>query len=126
MNILVVFPTDKLQSLVDMISELYPDAHIATDYDGMGGGQYAFNHPVDVVYTGLRVPPITGFDVARLVRKVYPQARTYLIGDTEKYLKRAATSNFNGYFVEPIDQDTLLHGIILNLMTQRALQEGWK
>lgn len=113
MNILVVFPTDKLQSLVDILSELYPDAQIATDYDGMGGVQYAFNHPVDMVYTGLRVKPLNGFDVARLVWKVHPQAEVSLIADTQAYLKRAAEANFSGYFIEPIDRDTLLHGNIL-------------
>lgn len=114
MNILVVFPTCKLQTLVNIISELYPDAHIATDYDGMGGVQYAFNHPVDIVYTGLRVPPISGFDVARLVWKVHPQAEISLIADTKAYLKRAAMAHFSGYYIEPIDRKALRQGNFLS------------
>lgn len=125
MNILVVFPTNKLQSLVEIISELYPDAHIATDYDGMGGVQYAFNHPVDMVYTGLRVKPLNGFDVARLVWKVHPQAEISLIADTDKYLDRASMANFSGYFLEPVSRDTLLHGNILtDYRANRAATKG--
>ncbi|HWR55721.1 MAG TPA: hypothetical protein VN462_04410, partial [Negativicutes bacterium] len=64
-------------------------------------------HPVDAVYTYLRMPRISGFDVARLVRKVHPQAKAYLIDYSDKYVSNAAGKDLDGYYLTPISADAL-------------------
>ena len=108
MRILAVYSyRDDAQALIGALETLYPDAEIIPDDDGMSAVKYAFNHPVDAVYTYLMMPRINGFDVARLVRKVHPQAEAYLIDYSDKYVPDAAGRNLNGYYLTPISADAL-------------------
>ncbi|HWR22292.1 MAG TPA: hypothetical protein VN366_02345 [Feifaniaceae bacterium] len=67
MQILMVYSDrDDAKSLLRALETVYPGAEIIPHNDGMSAVQYAFNHPVDAVYTYLRMPRISGFDVARL------------------------------------------------------------
>lgn len=108
MKVLAVYSyRDDGGALIDSLKELYPGAEIIPDNDGMSAVKYAFNHPVDAVYTYLMMPRISGFDVARLVRKVHPQAKAYLIDYSDKYVSYAEGKNLNGYYITPISAEAL-------------------
>ena len=102
-----------LEQRAACLRQLYPDAEVVTDGDAMSAVQYAFNHPVDAVYTEVQTKPIGGFDVVRLVRKVHPDALAYLIAETDAYLNRADESRVDGYYLTPTDKETLRSGNIL-------------
>lgn len=107
MYIMVVAEVGKLRSLTNIMMELYPQDIIIPLDDGMSAVQFAFNNQVDAVYTELKAPPITGFDVARLVRQKYPDTSIYLIADTADYVGIAAKKDFDGYYVEPVSVEIL-------------------
>lgn len=113
MNIMVVAEREKLRTLANVLSELYPDDIVIPLDDGMSAVQFAFNNPVDLVYTELQTYPLTGLDVARLVRQKRPSVVIHLIADTADYVSTAARQGCNGYYLTPISVETLQNNNLL-------------
>lgn len=105
--IMVVADEKKLRGFANILNELYPEDIIIPLNDGMSAVQFAFQNPVDMVYTELRAPLITGFDVARLVRKHRPEAAIHLIADTRDYIEAAVKKGYDGYYLGPVSVKTL-------------------
>ncbi len=89
------------------IQKAYPEAKITTTDDGMGAVPYSLNNHVDAVYTEAQMPHISGFDVARLVRKFRPNAAVYLVCGTSEYLNMASRQSLCGYYLKPLTEDSL-------------------
>lgn len=113
MNIMAVAEKERLRPLVNILAELYPDDIIIPLDDGMSAVQFAFNNPVDMVYAYLRTIPITGLDVARLVRKRWSGAEISLIADTEEFINAAARQGCSGYYLMPVSAETLQQNNLL-------------
>lgn len=120
MNIMVVAERKKLRPLVNILSELYPDDIVIPLDDGMSAVQFAFNNPVDLVYAELQTPPITGLDVARLVRQKRTGVAIHLIADTADYVRAAARQGCIGYYLTPISAEALQKN---NLLTGKGASQ---
>lgn len=105
--IMIVADRKRLRRFADILNELYPEDIIIPLDDGMSAVQFAFQNPVDIVYTELKAPVITGFDVARLVKQKRPKAAVHLIADTRNYLEAAAKEGYDGYYLGPVSVKTL-------------------
>lgn len=112
MNIMVVAERKRLRPLVNILAEMYPDNIVIPLDDGMSAVQFAFNNPVDMVYTELQTP-ITGLDVARRVRKERPHTAIYLIADTTDYVSIVARHGYSGYYLNPVSIETLRENNLL-------------
>lgn len=113
--IMVVAEGKKLRAFVNMLMELYSeleDIVIPLD-DGMSAVQFAFHNPVDIVYTELRAPLITGLDVARLIRQKRPGTAIHLIADTRDYIKAAVKNGYDGYYLGPVSVESLRENNLL-------------
>ena len=96
----------------DALQSHYPGAEIIPLDDGMEAVQFALNHTVDAVYTEVLLPHITGFDVARLVRRFRPGAAVRIVSGSDAYLSRACSQGLDGYYLKPLDRaEDLLAGI---------------
>lgn len=107
MNIMAVAQRERLPSLTNALAKRYPDDMIIPLDDGMSAVQFAFNNPVDMMYAEIQTPPITGLDVARLVRKQRPGVAVCLIADTADYASDAAKQGCTGYYLTPVSVETL-------------------
>ena len=92
---------------VALLRAAYPDAEIVDTGDGMAAVRYSLHHPVDAVYTEALMPRISGFDVARLVRKFRPGAAAYLVSETDEYLEGARQRGLSGYYLKPLAGNAL-------------------
>lgn len=111
MNILVVDnKPGELNHTVNCLKSLYPQALLIPFEDAMDAVRYGYNHPVDVLYTEVTMRHITGFDVVRLLRKKHPEVRAFFISDSEEYLKLSIQNGGKGYYLKPVDAESLLHG----------------
>lgn len=111
MNILIVDSNqDDLEQTVKCLQSVYPDAQLIPFDDAMDAVRYGYNHPVDAVYTEISMRHITGFDVARLLRKVHPEMTVCFLSDTEKHLRLSIQNGGDGYYLKPIDAEILLYG----------------
>ncbi len=104
-----------LKATAMVLQKACPDAELVTTDDGMDAVQYSLNHHVDAVYTEARMPRISGFDVARLVRKFRPKATAYMVSETDEYLNMALRHSFGGYFLKALTEETFQTGNLLGL-----------
>lgn len=104
----------ELKATASFLREVYPNAEIVATDDGMEAVQYSLNNPVNAVYTEVLMPRISGFDVARLVRKFRPEAAAYVVSGTDEFLDRA--QGLSGYYLKPLTWDTFQRD---NLLPQR-------
>lgn len=104
---IIVIDNDQaaLAETATFLQGIYPKAEICPFDDGMDAVQHSFNHPVDVVYTEVLMPHITGFDAARLVRKFRPGTAVCIVTSTAEYLDRAKKQGLSGYYLKPLIQD---------------------
>ena len=98
---------------VACLREAYPGAELVATGDGMEAVQYSLRAPVDAVYTEVLMPRISGFDVARLVRKFRPGAAAYLVSAAEDYVDGARARGLSGYFLKPLTREALARGDLL-------------
>ena len=103
MTILVVESSQtELAAIASIIGSAYPKAQIHPFDDGMEAVQYGFNHQIDVVYSAVILPHLTGFDIARLLRRVHPDIKVYLLDNSTQYQKRAEKEGLSGFHCLPL------------------------
>lgn len=103
MEILVVDSNrSELRETESFLHAQYPEARIRAFDDGMEAVQYGYRHGVDRLFTELRMPRITGFDVARLLRKFHPETAVCIVTGTDAYVEQALREDFNGYYRKPL------------------------
>lgn len=80
--------------------------------DPMAAVKYSCNNDVDVVYTEVLLPHITGVDVTNLLRKQNAAVRICFLTGTDQYLHIGKKYNIAGYYIKPL----LEEGQNINLM----------
>lgn len=76
-----------------------------TFQDPMAAVQYSYNNDVDVVYTEVLLPHITGVDVINLLRKQNAVIRIFFLTDTDQYLHIGKKYSIAGYYIKPLLED---------------------
>lgn len=115
MNILVVDnKQNELNHTVKCLKFIYPNASLISFDDAMDAVRYGYNYHVDILYTEVIMHHITGFDVARLIRQKQPDVKVCFISNTEKYLNLSIKNKGKGYYLKPINTETLLYGNRIN------------
>lgn len=110
MNILIVDNHhDDLNQTMKCLQSIFPDAYLIPCDDSMDAVRYGYNHKVDVVYTEVVMTHITGFDVVRLLRKTNPNILVYYLSNTKQHLQLSIKNKGNGYYLKPIQKQTLLY-----------------
>lgn len=115
MNIFVVDNNqDDMEQILKCLKSIYPNASFFSFDDAMEAVRYGFNYDVDIVYTEVSMRHITGFDVARLLRKIHPKVTVCFLSYTEKHLCLSIQNGINGYYVKPIDTQKLICGNLID------------
>lgn len=96
----------ELMKTAQTIQSVYAEADVLAFDDGMDAVQYGFNHPVDAVYSAVMLPHLTGFDVARLLRKQTPGLAAFVFDDSEAYAGRAHREQL-GFFRKPLAEEAV-------------------
>lgn len=78
---------------------------VAVFQDAMAAVQYGYNHTVDVVYTEVAMPHISGCDVIKLLKQRHPAIKAYFLTQGAEYLAVAKQHRIDGYFVKPFRGD---------------------
>ncbi len=76
---------DALMKSTAALKKLYAGAELISMTDAMDAVRYSLNNPVDAVYTEVLMPRLSGLDVIRLVQKFHPDAKAYILSDSDEY-----------------------------------------
>lgn len=88
--------------------------------DPMEAVKYGYNHEVDVVYTEVDMPRMSGFDMIRLLRKRYTDIKVYFVtGSGTRYLKLAKQAELTGYYIKPLQGDWIGENLLLKLSVKK-------
>ena len=72
-----------------------------TFQDPMAAVKYSYNNDVDVVYTEVLLPHITGVDITNLLRKRNAGIQICFLTDTDQYLHIGKKYSIAGYYIKP-------------------------
>lgn len=78
--------------------------------NGLQAVEIAAEHPVDILLTDIRMPGLSGMEVAEFVRERYPQSEILFLSGYEEfeYAKKAISLQANNYILKPaMPQDIL-------------------
>ncbi|MDO4553409.1 MAG: response regulator [Bacillota bacterium] len=108
MNALAIHPDPKeLRELTRSIRAVHPDWKVAPFNDQMLAVKHGFNNQVDVLYTFVRMRPLDGFAVARMLRERYPELPVNFISADEGDRTDALRFGVNSYTISPVTPETL-------------------
>ncbi|QJC53136.1 helix-turn-helix domain-containing protein [Paenibacillus albicereus] len=87
--------------------------------------QYASEHPLDILITDIRMPVLTGLELARRLKEPLPELRTLFLSGYEDfgYAREALALKADGYILKPVDDDEImaaLAGIVSQLDAART------
>lgn len=83
---------------------------VAAAKNGLQAVEIATEHPVDILLTDIRMPGLSGMEVAQFVREHYPRAEILFLSGYEEfdYAKKAISLQANNYILKPaMPQDVL-------------------
>jgi len=111
MRILIIDDNEDAAESLAMLLEI--EGHeIQTAGDGMTGLRLFQDNPADAVVLDIGLPDITGYDIARRIRKATHGASALLIAVTgwgqEKDQQEAIEAGFDFHFIKPVDYRRLL------------------
>lgn len=102
-NTIAIHPLpENLQNLKSCIEACHPENTVHAFRDPLLAMQYAFNNPVDSVYTVVGMNRMNGFEVARMMRKIQPLASINFVDRSDSYRKDAQRLAVRTYLVEPV------------------------
>ena len=76
-----------------------------TFHDAMAAVKYGYNHKVDIVYTEVIMPHISGCDVIKLLKQRHPAIESYFLTKNAEYLDIAKRYPIDGYYIKPFRKD---------------------
>ncbi|MEK0312826.1 helix-turn-helix domain-containing protein [Cohnella sp. 56] len=91
---------------------------------------YVQAHDIDILITDIKMPVMSGLELARLSRERHPEMKTVFISGYQdfEYAKTALKLRADGYILKPVDDDeivTALRGVVDGLdARRRALPDG--
>lgn len=127
-NVLVVEDEPPiLRGICTKIRKTHSDFNIIhTAYNGQEAINYLASHTVDVIFTDINMPMMTGLELLEYVNISYPHIITIILSGYQEfnYAKKAIKFNAYDYLLKPLESDalhTLLHQISIELSTKKYI-----
>lgn len=97
-----------LRNLVKTIKEAKPDAEIAEFSEPELLLEYVHNNPVDVAFLDIEMGTMTGIEVAKKLKVLYPKINIIFVTAYDKYMAQAIELRMSGYVTKPVDKEKIL------------------
>lgn len=108
MTIISVDPRpDKLEHLTSCIAANHPEAKICSFTDPLLAYKFGAGTPVDSVYTYIDMKRLTGFELSKMLRRLYPQILTNFICQSDCFRRDAMNLAAHTYLVEPLTAEKM-------------------
>lgn len=98
------------RAIVKMINEVSPEAEICLEAEtGQEIMDFLENHPVDVVFTDIRMPDGDGLEVSEFVQKNYPETSVAIVSGYADFAYASAAIRFGveDYLTKPVQKEKL-------------------
>lgn len=98
------------RAIVKMLMETVPEDEVCLEAEtGREIMEYMEEHPVDVVFTDIRMPDGDGLEVAEFVRKHYPETSVVIISGYADFAYASAAIRFGveDYLTKPVQKEKL-------------------
>ncbi len=117
----------KIRKIIETDHEEY--VVMATAKDGLSALGFLENNPIDLLITDIRMPEVTGLELAAVVRDRYPLIKIILITGYEEfeYAKKAVRLNVSDFLLKPINEaelSTTLHELAIQFSKEKGLDFG--
>lgn len=101
MNCIVIInnDADQLKREEKSLGLKYKDIDIIGFTDPFMAVKYIINNSVSRVYVEVRLKPVTGFDLIKVLRKNIPCIEIYLIAEGDEFKEDAVRASANGYIM---------------------------
>ncbi len=97
------------QSLVSQLGQLWPELDIvAACEDGADALEALAEHQPDIAFLDIRMPGITGLEVARVLEQVSPRTQVVFVTAYDQYAIDAFEQGAIDYLLKPVADDRLL------------------
>lgn len=123
---------DENYDLIGM-RELIPWNELDIDIAYMGNKplaalQYIQNHEIDILITDIKMPVMSGLELARMSLQRHPALKVVFVSGYEdfEYAKQALHLKADGYILKPVDDDEImktLQGVVAELVEKSALDD---
>ncbi len=95
--------------------------HFATN-NSVEAMEYALEEALDLVFLEIDMPDMSGFEVARNIRKLQPRIDIVFVTSNPKYAVQAFEMFASGYLVKPV-RDSQLEELLFNLRYTKPVRE---
>lgn len=118
---------NKIKKIIDSDHEEY--VVVGTSKDGLQALEFLENHPIDLLITDIRMPEVTGLELAAVVKDRYPLIKIILITGYEEfeYAKKAVRLNVSDFILKPINGaefSTTLHELAIEFSKEKNCDFG--
>lgn len=97
------------QSLVSQLGQLWPELDIVAECeDGADALEALAEHQPDIAFLDIRMPGITGLEVARALEQVSPRTQVVFVTAYDQYAIDAFEQGAIDYLLKPVADDRLL------------------
>lgn len=97
-----------LNNLVRNIKDASPESDIAEFTDPEEVIEYAENNPVDVAFLDIEMGVMSGVEVARKLKLIYPRINIIFVTAYDKYMAQAIELRMSGYVNKPVNKEKIL------------------
>ena len=97
-----------LRNLVKTIKEASPDSEIEEFSDPELLLEYVKNNPVDVAFLDIEMGTMTGIEVAKKLKVLYPKINIIFVTAYDKYMAQAIELRMSGYVTKPVNKEKIL------------------
>lgn len=108
MKIIVVDSnTEQMDQLVECIGEVWPGAEVQTFTDPLQAVKYAYDHPLNALFTEIPLPVMDGFTLAEMMVKRYPDVEVWFVTGHEQYRSYEVAVSRYKYVMKPVTVEAL-------------------
>lgn len=94
-----------LKQLEQEIREVSPQAEVAAFQDPDELLEYAADHSCDVAFLDIEMGAVSGIDVAKQLKCLYPAVNIVFVTAYSQYMQEAFKMHANGYVMKPIQRE---------------------
>lgn len=111
-----------IQKLTEEYSGQVQVVHIAIN--GKRALEYLEAHPVDLVFTDIKMPIMTGLELSRRISEAYPDIITVIVSGFQdfEFARTAIRYGVNNYLLKPVSRDAI-HEVLDNVAEELAQRE---
>ena len=96
-----------LQGEANLIRRIEPDAEVRTFGSPLAALEYMQNAEADVVFVDVRMPQMTGVELARRLKTMHPEINVIFTTAYDHYYNSAMQMHASGYILKPMREEAV-------------------